>query len=137
MDRKRNREDTTGFILDIVLVTFFAVAHAAANLFYLILLTDSLFLTILVHFEVEFLLLIPFIESPGSHYLICNQTDDNVQVNLVRKMELIEKMSTEKFPKKIVNYLLYALALAMGVATIILPLVGQPVDQILVGIEGV
>ena len=37
-------------------------------------------------------------------------------------------------PKNIVIYILYALALAMGVATIVLPLVGQSVDQILVGI---
>jgi len=43
-------------------------------------------------------------------------------------------MSTEMSPKNIVIYILYALALAMGVATIVLPLVGQSVDQILVGI---
>lgn len=43
-------------------------------------------------------------------------------------------MSTETSIKNIAIYILYALALAMGVATIVLPLVGQPVDQILVGI---
>ena len=43
-------------------------------------------------------------------------------------------MSTEMSPKNIIIYVLYALALAMGVATIVLPLVGLPVDQILVGI---
>ncbi|MHA2027382.1 MAG: hypothetical protein ACW98U_15895 [Candidatus Thorarchaeota archaeon] len=37
-------------------------------------------------------------------------------------------------PKKIVNLVLYAVALAMGVATVILPMVGQPVDQSLAGI---
>ena len=43
-------------------------------------------------------------------------------------------MSTETSIKNISIYILYALALAMGVATIVLPLVGQPVDLILVGI---
>ena len=43
-------------------------------------------------------------------------------------------MSTEMSIKNISIYILYALALAMGVATIVLPLVGQPVDLILVGI---
>jgi uncharacterized membrane protein HdeD (DUF308 family) len=37
-------------------------------------------------------------------------------------------------PKKLVILVLYAVALAMGVVTIILPMVGQPVDQSLAGI---
>ncbi|MFW9980114.1 MAG: hypothetical protein ACFFEJ_18675 [Candidatus Thorarchaeota archaeon] len=37
-------------------------------------------------------------------------------------------------PKKIVLFILYAVALAMGVAVIVLPMLGQPVDQSLVGI---
>ncbi|MHA1905094.1 MAG: hypothetical protein ACW99V_02640 [Candidatus Thorarchaeota archaeon] len=41
-------------------------------------------------------------------------------------------MSTEMAPKNIIIYILYALA--MGVATIVLPLLGQLVNQILVGI---
>ncbi|MFW9919365.1 MAG: hypothetical protein ACFFED_07185 [Candidatus Thorarchaeota archaeon] len=43
-------------------------------------------------------------------------------------------MSTEMSPKKIVLFILYAVALAMGVAVIVLPMLGQPVDQSLVGI---
>ncbi|MFW9908889.1 MAG: hypothetical protein ACFFEF_09970 [Candidatus Thorarchaeota archaeon] len=43
-------------------------------------------------------------------------------------------MSTETSIENIVIYILYALALAMGVATIVLSILGQPVDQILVGI---
>ena len=37
-------------------------------------------------------------------------------------------------PGKIVIFIFYAIALAMGVAIIVLPLVGQPVDQSLTGI---
>lgn len=37
-------------------------------------------------------------------------------------------------PRKLVNLVLYAVALAMGVVTIILPLVGQSVDPSLAGI---
>ncbi len=37
-------------------------------------------------------------------------------------------------PKKVVILVLYAIALAMGVVTIILPLVGQPVDPSLAGV---
>lgn len=36
-------------------------------------------------------------------------------------------------PKKMLLFILYALALAMGVAVFILPLLGQPVDMGLVG----
>ncbi len=43
-------------------------------------------------------------------------------------------MSTEMSPKKIVILIFYAIALAMGVAIIVLPALGQPVDQSLVGI---
>ncbi|MFW9944989.1 MAG: hypothetical protein ACFFB7_08320 [Candidatus Sifarchaeia archaeon] len=35
---------------------------------------------------------------------------------------------------KLVILILYAVALAMGVTTIVLPMVGQPVDQTLLGI---
>lgn len=37
-------------------------------------------------------------------------------------------------PNKLIILILYALALAMGVAVIVLPLLGQDVDQSLVGI---
>ena len=37
-------------------------------------------------------------------------------------------------PSKLVLFILYAVALAMGVAIIVLPIVGQPVDQSLTGI---
>ncbi|MHA2352756.1 MAG: hypothetical protein ACXABX_06515, partial [Candidatus Thorarchaeota archaeon] len=37
-------------------------------------------------------------------------------------------------PTKILIYILYAIALAMGVAIVVLPMVGQPVDQSLAGI---
>lgn len=37
-------------------------------------------------------------------------------------------------PTKIILLILYAVALAMGVAAIVLPILGQPVDITLVGI---
>lgn len=37
-------------------------------------------------------------------------------------------------PQKIVLAILYAIALAMGIAVIVLPILGQPVDQSLIGI---
>jgi hypothetical protein len=43
-------------------------------------------------------------------------------------------MSTKMSTSKIVFFILYAIALAMGVAVIVLPLVGQAVDISLVGI---
>ncbi len=48
--------------------------------------------------------------------------------------ENIRKMSTDMSPQRIVISILYAIALAMGVASIVLPILGQPVDQSLVGI---
>ena len=54
----------------------------------------------------------------------------------MREMEEIrEDLASEGLsPKKLVILVLYAIALAMGVAIIILPLVGQPVDLSLAGI---
>lgn len=43
-------------------------------------------------------------------------------------------MSDNMPPAKILLFILYAVALAMGVAVIILPILGQPVDFSLVGI---
>ncbi|TFG98177.1 hypothetical protein E4H12_06830 [Candidatus Thorarchaeota archaeon] len=43
-------------------------------------------------------------------------------------------MSTQMSPQKIVIFILYAIALAMGVAVIVLPILGQAVDLSLVGI---
>jgi uncharacterized membrane protein HdeD (DUF308 family) len=43
-------------------------------------------------------------------------------------------MSDDMSPNKIIILILYALPLAMGVAAIVLPLLGQAVDQTLVGI---
>ncbi len=43
-------------------------------------------------------------------------------------------MSTGMSPQKIVLTIFYAIALAMGVAVIVLPFLGQPVDQSLIGI---
>jgi hypothetical protein len=43
-------------------------------------------------------------------------------------------MSEDMSPKKIVLFILYAIALAMGVAVIVLPLLGQAVDLTMVGI---
>ncbi|MFX0054845.1 MAG: hypothetical protein ACFFAD_07970 [Candidatus Hermodarchaeota archaeon] len=43
-------------------------------------------------------------------------------------------MSTQMSPQKIVLAILYAIALAMGVAVIVLPFLGQPVDQSMIGI---
>ena len=43
-------------------------------------------------------------------------------------------MSEEMSPAKFVLFILYAVALAMGVATIVLPILGQPVDLTLIGI---
>lgn len=54
----------------------------------------------------------------------------------VIKMESIkEELASEGLsPTKLLLFILYAVALAMGVASVILPLVGQPVDQSLAGI---
>ena len=43
-------------------------------------------------------------------------------------------MKKESIPKNILSIIMYAIALAMGIATIILPLVGQPVDIVLLAI---
>jgi len=43
-------------------------------------------------------------------------------------------MSDNMTPAKIVLFILYAVALAMGVVTIVLPMLGQTVDIALVGI---
>ncbi len=49
--------------------------------------------------------------------------------------EIKEDLASEGLsPKKLVNLVLYAVALAMGVVTVILPLVGQSVDPSLAGI---
>ncbi|MFW9957540.1 MAG: hypothetical protein ACFFCT_05680 [Candidatus Odinarchaeota archaeon] len=46
----------------------------------------------------------------------------------------MKKMSTTMSTQKIVLLVLYAVALAMGVAAIVLPQLGQPVDQTMIGI---
>lgn len=43
-------------------------------------------------------------------------------------------MSTKMSTQKLVLLVLYAVALAMGVAAIVLPLLGQSVDQTMIGI---
>ena len=43
-------------------------------------------------------------------------------------------MSDEMSPTKLLLFILYAVALAMGVAAIVLPLLGQVVDMTLIGI---
>ncbi|MFW9834699.1 MAG: hypothetical protein ACFFEK_11940 [Candidatus Thorarchaeota archaeon] len=43
-------------------------------------------------------------------------------------------MSDEMSPTKFILFILYAVALAMGVAAIVLPLLGQVVDPVLIGI---
>ena len=43
-------------------------------------------------------------------------------------------MSDEMLSKKFIVFIFYALALAMGVAIIILPLLGQSVDPVMTGI---
>jgi len=43
-------------------------------------------------------------------------------------------MSEGMSPTKIVLFILYAVALAMGVAAIVLPILGQTVDMTLIGI---
>ncbi len=43
-------------------------------------------------------------------------------------------MSTDMSPTRMILFILYAVALAMGVATIVLPLLGQAVDLTIVGI---
>jgi len=43
-------------------------------------------------------------------------------------------MSDNMTPAKMVLFILYAVALAMGVAAIVLPLLGQTVDMTLIGI---
>ncbi|MFW9848607.1 MAG: hypothetical protein ACFFF4_05670 [Candidatus Thorarchaeota archaeon] len=49
--------------------------------------------------------------------------------------EIKEDLASEGLsPKKLVNLVLYAVALAMGVVTVILPLLGQSVDPSLAGI---
>ncbi|MHA2066977.1 MAG: hypothetical protein ACXABY_21635 [Candidatus Thorarchaeota archaeon] len=46
-----------------------------------------------------------------------------------------EELASEGLtPSKVVLFILYAVALAMGVAVMVLPWVGQPVDQSLIGI---
>ncbi len=42
-------------------------------------------------------------------------------------------MSESMSPSKIILFILYAVAMAMGVAVIILPILGQPVDFTMVG----
>jgi len=49
-------------------------------------------------------------------------------------MEEIHKMSESMSTSKMILFILYAVALAMGVAVIVLPLLGQPVDFTMVGI---
>jgi cation transporter-like permease len=46
----------------------------------------------------------------------------------------LPKMSEEMSTSKIILFILYAVAMAMGVAVIVLPLLGQPVDFTMVGI---
>ncbi|MFW9792786.1 MAG: hypothetical protein ACFFEE_00670 [Candidatus Thorarchaeota archaeon] len=49
--------------------------------------------------------------------------------------EIKEDLASEGLsPRKLVILVLYAVALAMGVTTIVLPMLGQPVDQSLSGI---
>jgi hypothetical protein len=49
--------------------------------------------------------------------------------------EIKEDLASEGLSlRKLVILVLYAVALAMGVTTIILPMLGQPVDQSLTGI---
>jgi hypothetical protein len=43
-------------------------------------------------------------------------------------------MSDNMSPTKIVLFILYAVALAMGVAAIVLPILGETVDMTLIGI---
>ena len=43
-------------------------------------------------------------------------------------------MSESMSPSKMILFILYAVALAMGVAAIVLPLLGQTVDMTLIGI---
>ena len=43
-------------------------------------------------------------------------------------------MSESMSPSKMILFILYAVALAMGVAVIVLPILGQPVDFTMVGI---
>ena len=51
-------------------------------------------------------------------------------------MESVRKYLAEEglTPGKVLLYIFYAIPLAMAVAMIVLPLVGQPVDQSLAGI---
>ena len=44
------------------------------------------------------------------------------------------KMSESMPISKMILFILYAIALAMGVAVVVLPLLGQPVDDTLIGI---
>ncbi len=49
--------------------------------------------------------------------------------------EIREDLASEGLtPRKLVRLILYAIALAMGVTIIILPMVGQPVDLSMAGI---
>ncbi len=43
-------------------------------------------------------------------------------------------MSTNMSPTRIILFILYAVALAMGVTAIVLPLLGQTVDLTIIGI---
>jgi len=43
-------------------------------------------------------------------------------------------MDKKNIPKNIVSIIMYAIALAMGIASIILPIAGQPVDLTLLAI---
>ena len=53
---------------------------------------------------------------------------------LVSNMKKMKKLSEEMSPHKVVIFILYAVALAMGVAIIVLPILGQTVDLTMVGI---
>ena len=77
--------------------------------------------------------LVPSSEPDNSHHIIYFHSYVVLPEKLVSNGEN-EKMSNDMPPKKIVIFILYAIALAMGVATIVLPLLGQAVDLSMVGI---
>lgn len=77
--------------------------------------------------------LVPGSEPDNSHHIIYFHSYVVLPEKLVSNGEN-EKMSNDMPPKKIVIFILYAIALAMGVATIVLPLLGQAVDLSMVGI---
>lgn len=77
------------------------------------------------------------------HSTIVNETNPSFQIQpcicVVTKKTGLKKekmltMSDEMSPTKMILFILYAVALAMGVAAIILPLLGQVVDMTLIGI---